>query len=99
MECRQAVWNNESGWEAFEALAALDSSQSLVVVFGIQARPEFLSAYRQLQSAMPQSQIVGCSTAGEIRTGDILVIEQSIVATVLKFDSTQIKVEMPASYL
>ncbi|WP_434362458.1 FIST C-terminal domain-containing protein [Parasalinivibrio latis] len=99
MECKQAVWDKESGWEAFEALVALDSPQSLVVVFGVQSQPEFLSAFRQLQTAMPESQIVGCSTAGEIRTGDIHVIEQSVVATVLKFESTQIQVEcLPVSY-
>jgi hypothetical protein len=72
------------GWEA--PFPALDSPQTLVIVFG---SPKFLDEPGRVQEltwAYPTSHIVGCSTAGEIL--DTEITDDSLVVAITRFDAT-----------
>jgi hypothetical protein len=73
-----------------EKFPALDSEQTLVIVF---AAPEFIdnpSALSELAAAYPTSKMIGCSSAGEI--AGPLVNDASISVAVLKFERSRIAV-------
>ena len=69
---------------------SLDSPQTLLVVFAA-ARPddEMTRELGSLHSRFPQSIVIGCSSAGEIRGEDL--IDDSIVVAVTRFDNTRLK--------
>jgi hypothetical protein len=72
------------GWEA--PFPALDSPQTLVIVFG---SPKFLDEpgrVQELTGAYRTSHIVGCSTAGEIL--DTEITDDSLVVAITRFDAT-----------
>ena len=77
------------GWSLKE-FPALDSEQTLVMVF---ASPDYLDqpeALWELFNAYPQASIVGCSTAGEI-IGP-LVNDTSLSVAVLQFERSKLEV-------
>ncbi|MBA3500369.1 MAG: FIST C-terminal domain-containing protein [Myxococcota bacterium] len=70
------------------ALPALDSDRTLVVVFGA---PEYVDSQEPLQTiakAYPRSQVVGCSSAGEICGSK--VVDGSLVVAIAKFAHTSL---------
>jgi hypothetical protein len=76
------------GWSV-SAFPAMDSEQTLVMVF---ASPEYLeqpSALEELADAYPTSQIIGCSTAGEI--AGALVNDTSLSVAVMQFERSSIE--------
>ncbi len=78
-----------TGWSQ-KAFPALDSEQTLVLVF---ASPDYFDqpeALWELFNAYPQAQIVGCSTAGEI-IGP-LVNDTSLSVAVLQFERSKLEV-------
>ena len=78
-----------SGW-SLETFPALDSEQTLVMVF---ASPDYLDqpeALWELFNAYPQARIVGCSTAGEIMGS--LVNDTSLSVAVLQFERSKLEV-------
>ena len=79
-------YTSSKGWEI--PFPALDSPQTLVIVFG---SPKFLNEpdrVQELTQAYPESHIVGCSTAGEILGTEIT--DDSLVVAVIRFDATPI---------
>jgi len=54
-----------SGWSV-DQLPALDSDNTLVVIFGAPELNEIEQPLRELVAAFPRSSVIGCSTAGEI---------------------------------
>src|SRR6185503_6689481 len=77
-------YSASKGWEA--PFPALDSPQTLVIVFG---SPKFLGEpdrVRELTRAYPASHIIGCSTAGEILGTEIT--DDSLVVAITRFDTT-----------
>lgn len=79
-------YTSSKGWEV--PFPALDSPQTLVIVFG---SPKFLNEpdrVQELTQAYPASHIVGCSTAGEILGTEIT--DDSLVVAVIRFDATPI---------
>lgn len=79
----------ESGWDV-QSFPEMDSPMTLVVVF---AAPEFRDRQEPIQElidAYPNSSIVGCSTAGEIR-GESLH-DQTLTVACCRFDSTNLRV-------
>ena len=66
----------------FDELPDWDSERTLVVVF---FPPRWSGALDQLATQFPRSQVVGCSTAGEILDG--VVSDDSAVAAVVRFDA------------
>jgi hypothetical protein len=73
-----------SGWSV-DSLPALDSDNTLVVVFGAPESDQFQEPLSQLAAAFGRSHIVGCSTAGEI-FGTTLS-DDSLSVAVAEFES------------
>ena len=87
MQLTTLSYSAATGWS--EDLPAIDSEQTLVVAFG---SPEFGADTRpfdDLRRAFPTSQIVGCSTAGEIIGPDL--IDGSVVVAAARFDSSTLR--------
>jgi hypothetical protein len=68
-----------------------DSPQTLLLCFGnLNRYPKLKSAYLELCEKFPASNIVGCSTAGEMKDGEFF--EQSLVVALVKFEKSQVEV-------
>ncbi|MGD9591924.1 MAG: FIST signal transduction protein [Candidatus Berkiella sp.] len=82
-------FNKDSGWSV-KTFPPLDSPTTLIFAF---CAPEFYNncaPIQALKTAYPQSQIVGCSTAGEIYLDSIN--DSSISVAVTKFEKSNIKI-------
>jgi hypothetical protein len=77
----------ETGWSA-DALPALDSEQTLVLAFGAADLRLVEAPLADLLQAYPRSQVIGCSTAGEIY-GTALT-DESLVVAVARFEQTRL---------
>ena len=78
MKLETFTYRANASWSV-DDFPALDSDQTLVLVFGAPRWGEVNEPLLQLASAYPSSHIVGCSTAGEI-FGDELTDESLSVA-------------------
>lgn len=87
MRLASFTYVGEHGWSP-ERLPALDSPQTLVMVFGAPEFQENPRPLNQLLHAYPQSQVIGCSTAGEIFGST--VNDASLVIAVLQLERTSI---------
>jgi hypothetical protein len=65
MKLETFTYSAHEGWSV-ESLPALDSDNTLVVVFGSADWADGHESFEHLAGAFPRSHIVGCSTAGEI---------------------------------
>lgn len=77
------------GWSLGQ-FPALDSEQTLVMVF---AAPEFIdddAPIAQLAAAYPRSKLIGCSTAGEILGPS--VNDRSLSVAVLRFEHSRVAI-------
>lgn len=68
---------------------SFDSKQTLILVFGLADSSKVALPLKNLRDAFKNSIIIGSSTAGEIVMDELY--DDSLVATVVKFDSTTIK--------
>ncbi|MBI1851393.1 MAG: FIST C-terminal domain-containing protein [Planctomycetes bacterium] len=80
-------FSEQSGWST-KSFPSLDSERTLVVVFGSSALAGDPEQVRAISSAYPKSNVVGCSTSGEI-LGTKLA-DGGLVAAVCRFDGTEI---------
>jgi hypothetical protein len=82
MDVRLLGWEPSGGWSA-PLPAELDGSSTLVLAFG--SPPQEVAAARlaELAAALPQAQLAGCSTAGEIL--DRRVAEGGMSVAVARF--------------
>src|SRR5579863_9194826 len=86
MRSRQAAWNPSTGWTS----APTDlSDASLVLYFGARRALADGARYRDLRAMFPSAHILGCSTGGQIN--DNTVSDDEIVAAVVKFDATKLR--------
>ncbi|WP_457595902.1 FIST signal transduction protein [Hydrogenimonas sp.] len=87
MEVRQ--YRFEESWnEPFDT--ALDSPQTLVLMFGEMGRSEKIDrAIEEVCEAFPRSVKAGCSSAGEIYDGELF--EHSLVVSVACFEKSRLK--------
>ncbi len=86
MKTFQTQWHNDD-WTQSENIPELDSEQTLILLFGeIDKLPEAIEKMRHLA---PHANITGCSTAGEIQGQQ--VHENGLIATIIAFEKTQIK--------
>ena len=76
-------WSASSGWSE-QPLPDLDSERTLVIVFGGSRFRTEDPPIQELLRAYPTSQIVGCSTAGEIHGPSLL--DDSLTVAVTRFD-------------
>ena len=88
MDTAIVTYSRATGRWSSWPLPELDSPRTLVLAMGapaIGARPELLKTVRR---AYPQSQVIGCSTAGEI--AGTTLHEDSLVVAVARFRHTDI---------
>ncbi|HEY5023173.1 MAG TPA: FIST N-terminal domain-containing protein [Gemmatimonadaceae bacterium] len=79
---------DDHGWsEPIDS--SLDSSDTLVFAFGASRFGASPLPLHQLRHALPQSRLLGCSTAGEIH--GTKVRDDSLVAAVLRFEHSQVR--------
>jgi hypothetical protein len=88
MRIEQTSWTEAKGWEP-EAPGALGESAQLVLVFGATSILREQEQLQGVKKAYPGAHILGCSTAGEIC--GIRVSDDSLVATAVHFEHTQVK--------
>src|SRR5450631_3854664 len=89
MKLNTFSFKSGSGW-SIGSFPAMDSEQTLVIVF---AAPEFMDqpgALSELCAAYPKSKIVGCSTSGEI--AGPFVNDASLSVAVVRFERSSVAV-------
>ncbi len=88
VKTEQYKWTSREGWSP--ALpTAKNQKVHLLLVFGATAMLKNKNIFPQLKKSFPSAHFFGCSTAGEII--DTHVTENSVVATAVQFERTQIK--------
>jgi len=88
MKTEQRHWTAREGWQG--GPTGLPATAQLVLVFGASEALRDASRLEELGRRYPDAHVVGCSTAGEI--AGTRVLDDSIVATALAFDSTAVRV-------
>jgi hypothetical protein len=88
MKIEQRCWKAGSGWTPASNGSLIQGAQ-LVLIFGGTAILKMSQIAAQLRNAYPKAYFFGCSTAGEICGPQVL--EDSIVATAIHFEHTQIR--------
>ena len=88
MQIAQRRWTVAEGWTDVVGAGQLPGAQ-LVLAFGGGAALADPTRGDELRAAFPSARIVGCSTAGEIAGTE--VSDDSIVATAVAFEHTQIR--------
>ena len=88
MKIEQTIWTDKQGWYPKIPGNLVDSPQ-LVLVFGSSSNISNNNHLNIIKKAYPDSQILGCSTAGEII--DDRVIDDSLTTTAIHFENTDVK--------
>ncbi len=88
MQLETRCFSQAAGWSAPLPLG-LDSGQTLVLAFAAPSFAETPGTLRDLRVAFPRSQVLGCSTAGEIHHARLT--DETIVIAVARFDSTSLR--------
>ena len=88
MKVEQTRWTKHRDWHPARPGGLGDSAQ-LVLAFGATALLKDGGLMAELTKAYPSARIFGCSTAGEI--SGVHVSDDSLVATAVNFEHTQIK--------
>jgi hypothetical protein len=86
MKTFSTSYTKAAGWE--KQLPDLDSTRTLVLVFGASAYHDFTEPFNLLKQQFSQSIIAGCSTAGEILGDEIL--DESLVVSITQFENTDL---------
>ncbi|HPY40673.1 MAG TPA: FIST N-terminal domain-containing protein [Thiolinea sp.] len=87
METHSIHYTPAKGWSS--VFPALDSAQTLVLVFGPAAWQAYTTALCELLAHYPKAIIVGCSGYGVISKGEIL--DDTLVVSVTHFQQTQLR--------
>ncbi len=91
MRAQQLRWSSTAGWSSNDK--PINDAQ-LVLFFASRMHFEHTQSYSQLQDLFPASQIVGCSTGGQIADSDIT--DESAVALAMHFERTALRVSSEA---
>jgi len=87
MKVKTLSYQDSHGWRE-EFPLELDSSQTMLLVFGSPSCLGVDHALAELRAAFPRSIIKGCSTAGEIQANEVL--DGTLSVTVIHFEKTQL---------
>jgi hypothetical protein len=82
------IFRAGQGWHT-PLPTALDSPQTLVLVFGASALASDAAAFKDLAAGFPQAVLLGCSTAGEIAGSE--VHDDSLSVAVARFAHTRLR--------
>lgn len=85
----QKRWTRSAGWQAVAA-GKLGGDPQLVFVFGGSSVVKDENMFRDIQTMYPKSNILSCSTAGEIL--ERMVSDDSIALTAAHFEKSAIKI-------
>ena len=88
MKLQTFTHSKKSGWSVSQ-FPALDSNQTLVLVFGAKCYRDASDAITDLAKAYPKSHVVGCSTSGEIF--DTSLSDDTLSVAVAAFEGTTLK--------
>lgn len=83
MKTLQSVWDGKH-WQDAEEIKQLNSDNTLVLLFGSINNENH--AIQQLRNYLPDAQLTGCSTAGEV--SGVRVHDNALVVTVICFEKT-----------
>lgn len=87
MKADNLIWSSGAGWtKPREGMAGTQ----LVLYFGSRGIIASGDRFNELRAMFPQAALVGCSTGGQIFSGD--VSDDSVVAMAMRFDNTQVAV-------
>jgi hypothetical protein len=87
MKLETFAYSVERGW-SLDRFPAMDSEQTLVMVFGATSFLDNPDPIYELIRAYPLAQIVGCSTAGEIF--GTIIQDETLSVAVIRFESTRV---------
>lgn len=85
MNIQQQNWTEQQGWQVFSN-PSFTNQNNLVFVFGARHQLSNAERYHELAAKYPTSDIVLCSTSGEIIGTNVQ--DDSVVATAVHFDKT-----------
>jgi hypothetical protein len=88
LKVEQASWTAAKGWQPVVP-GKLGAGAQLVLLFGGTGVLREEKGLDELQRAYPKAHLLGCSTAGEIF--DTQVLDDSLVATAIQFEQTEVK--------
>ncbi len=87
MKVETFAYQHSSGWSR-ELPKSLDSTQTLVLFFGAPSFGRTVGPMNDLVQAFPNSQVIGCSTAGEIL--DTSIHDETLSVAVARFERSSI---------
>lgn len=88
MEMRTFAYSDEAGW-SIESFPAVDSAQTLVLIFGASGFLDNPAPIAELAKAYRSSVIAGCSTSGEIFGTEIS--DDSLAVAVVSFGKARLR--------
>ncbi len=88
MQLATFTYASARGWSV-DAFPALDSPETLVLVFGSADHTQDLRPFRDVRAAYPRACLLGCSTAGEIV--DSSICDETLVVAVARFRRTTLR--------
>lgn len=95
MELATLSWAPRTGWSA-PVPAQMDGPGTVVILFGAADPGAMADPIAALRSSLPQSRMIGCSTAGEIHGSE--VTDDSLTVAIVRFArSTQAIVAEPVA--
>lgn len=86
MKIAQYIFTNDTNWKLNSGNEITDAD--LLIVFGQRQKIESTKAYTLLKKQFANAQIIGCTSAGDILGTKVL--EESIVATAIKFEKSKV---------
>lgn len=89
MKATRSVWTSDTGWQHGSGAVGDQSTADLVLVFGATEQLKSGGKLAEITAMHPHAYICGCSTAGEIAGTHVL--DDSVTATAVEFDSTMIR--------
>lgn len=75
------------GWSV-ESFPELDSPNTLILVFAAPEYAQHLAPLQALKAAYPTSQLIGCSSAGEIN--DVIISDGSLSVAIIQFERSKV---------
>ncbi len=87
MKTEQSKWTPENGWEHLTD-SKINEGAQLLLLFGKGQYLKESALVNEVKNRYPLAKIIGCSTSGEIVGTN--VIDNSIVATAVQFDSSHL---------
>ncbi len=87
MKIEQMAWTAAKNWN--QPLGKMGDAAQLVLVFGATAILNNNQRLQEIRTAYPKSELLGCSTAGEIYNSRVL--DDSIICTAIHFEHTRIE--------